>query len=199
MTAEELQAQISALENQLKLLGKELEEPQNYQKPKNIQGIKNYEHLLNEAEGSFLKKEYLEAFLIQSCIIEGVLKEYASKKLLSIIHQSSALENKFKNFELARLIDELFISGKIKNSLYEDLSAYRKKRNEVIHDLLEYEDKEKLDEELKEAYEKGKRMKGFIVDDINKEMKEGLTAVELETQISALLSQLSQLQSQLVK
>ena len=42
-------------------------------------------------------------------------------------------------------------------------------------------------------------MKGFIVDDMSKETKSGLTAAELDAQISVLLAQLSQLQSQLIK
>ncbi|MEK7104354.1 MAG: hypothetical protein AAB842_03070 [Patescibacteria group bacterium] len=198
MTVEELMAQIEALETQLKSLMQEVEESKIYQKtPENITETKNYEHFLKEAEGSFLKEKYLEAFLIQSCIVEGVLKEYAAKKLLSIISQNPALENKFKNFELARLTDELLIAGKIEKDLYEKLSKYRKKRNDVIHGLLKHESREKLDEELKEAYVLGKNMKGFIVDNMNEEIGGGLSVVELEAQVNALLVQLRELQSQL--
>lgn len=200
MTAEELLVQIKSLKNQLKSLSRELGGTKSYQKkPRNITETKNYNHFLDEAEGAFLKKEYLEAFLIQSCIIEGMLKKYVSIKLSSIVSQSVTFKNKFKNFEFARIIDELFISGKIKKDLYESLNAYRKKRNEVIHDLLEYENKKELDEELKKAYESGRHMKGSIVDDMSEEIKEGLTAAELEAQIAVLLSQLNQLQQQFVE
>jgi len=192
-TVEELQTQIKSLENQLRLLMKDLRIPLMVPQEE----VKNYDYLLKEAETSFYEKKYLEAFLIQSCIVEGVLKKYASEKLLSVTSQSVVLKNKFENFEFARLIDELFISGKIKKDLYENLDAYRKKRNNIVHDLLEYEDKEKLDEELKKAYELGKNMKGFIVDDMRKEIKKGLTVTELKAQIAALLAQLSHLQSQL--
>jgi len=199
MTAEELKSQIKSLEDQLKSLSLELRESQSYQKiPQNITETKNYKHFLDEAEGAFLKKEYLEAFLIQSCIIEGVLKKYASTKLSSIVSQSVTLKNKFKSFEFARIIDELLISRKIKKDLYENLDTYRRKRNEVIHDLLEYKDKKELDEELKKAYELGRHMKGSIVDDISEEIKEGLTASELDAQIEVLLVQLNNLQQQLI-
>ena len=193
MTIEELESQIQSLKKYLELQKQELEKISQ-------EGIenKNYEHLVNQAEGAFLKREYLEAFLIQSCIIEGIIKDYAFKKISPLISQSTALEKKFKNFELARLIDELFISGKIEKTLYEKLNVYRKKRNDVIHGLLKYKDKNKLDKELKEVYESGKYMKGFIVDDMSKETKGGLTAAELDAQIEALLSQLNKLQQQLI-
>ena len=101
---------------------------------------KNYQHLVDQAEGAFLKKDFLEAFLIQSCVIEGVLKNYASMKLSSLATQSSVFKKKLDNFEFSRLIDDLFAVGKISDELYENLDKYRKKRNEVIHKLLEYED-----------------------------------------------------------
>jgi len=193
--SEELQTQIKALESQLKLLMKDLGISSLV-----LQGeVKIYDYLLTEAENSFCEKKYLEAFLIQSCVVEGVLKKYASEKLISIISQSKVLKNKFENFEFSRLIDELFITGKIEKVLYEDLDAYRRKRNGIVYNLLGYKGKEKLGEELKKAYELGKHMKGFIVDDMSKEIKKGLTATELGAQIAALLAQLNQLQSQLIK
>jgi len=197
-TSEELQTQINILEKQLESLSNDLNEgSKNGQEMFNIGQFNNYDHLADEAEGAFLKKEYLEAFLIQSCIFEGVLKEYAEKKLLTIISQSVVLGKKFKNFELARITDELFIAGKINKQLYEDLNCYRKKRNNVIHDLLKYENKEKLNEELKITYESGKHMKVFIVNDLSEEIKRGVTAEELQAQINSLMLQLEDLKSQL--
>ncbi|HUV80998.1 MAG TPA: hypothetical protein VMW21_00535 [Patescibacteria group bacterium] len=189
MTTEELKAQIKSLKDNLELQKQELKKIS-----REVIENKNYEDLVDRAEGAFLKKDYLEAFLIQSCIIEGIIKDYAFKKILPLILQNAILEKKFKSFELARLIDELFISGKIEKTLYEKLNIYRKKRNDVIHGLLEYKDKNKLDEELKGVYESGKHMKGFIVDDMSKETKDGLTAVELGAQIETILSQLNDLQ-----
>lgn len=191
MTIEELETQIELLKNHLKLLRQQAE---NYKKiPQNVFENKNYEHLVDQAEGAFLKKEYLEAFLMQSCIIEGVLKSYASKKLLPIVSQSAILKKKFEEFGFARLVDELFIFGKIKKDLYENLNAYRKKRNKIIHYLLEHENKNELDMELKKVYESGKNIKGFIVDDMSRKTKNGLTISELDAQINALLAQLNQL------
>lgn len=157
---------------------------------------KNYRNLVNQAEGAFLKKEFLEAFLIQSCVIEGVLKNYASVKLSHLSSQSSIFRNKLENFEFARLVDNLFAAGKISQDLYENLDKYRKKRNDVIHKLLEYEDQGRLDQELQEVYRLDKDMKGFIVEDMTKEMK-GQSVAELEAEITNLMSQLKILHSQL--
>src|SRR3989338_9286352 len=108
---------------------------------------KNYRYFVDQAEKAFYEQKYLEAFLIQSCIIEGVLKEYASIKLLQIVKRSSLLKQKYKNFEFARLIDELLITGKISKDLYENLSQYKKKRNSIVHHILKQDDKKLLDKE----------------------------------------------------
>ena len=159
---------------------------------------KNYQHLLDEAEGAYLKQEYLEAFLIQSCIIEGVVKNYAAEKLDYIIVGNNLLKDKFDNWDVSRLVDSLLIAGKIDSFLYKKLNDYRKKRNNVIHDLLSHEDKNLLDGELKSAYELGKEMKGFIVDDMSKGIGDA-TVSELNGQINDLLSTIVYLQKELIE
>lgn len=159
---------------------------------------KNYDHLADEAEGAYLKKDYLEAFLIQSCIIEGVIKNYATAKLTPHLNASPTLKHKMDSIDLARIIDFLLIANKIDNRLYENLNKYRKKRNEVIHNLLEYEDKAVLDAELKSAYELGRDMKGLIVEDMRTVIFDGGTMAELQAQITALLGQIVELQGEMV-
>lgn len=201
MIAKELQELINSLLAQIATLQAQLANVKDYDiLPLGIIKNKNYKDLVRLAERAFSEEKYLEAFLIQSCVIEGVLKEYAIKKLSSIISQSSVLQKKFKNFEsvkLAKLTDDLFISGKIKKDLYENLNSYRQKRNHVIHHLLEDDDKEKLTKELKRVYNLGKHMKGFIVDDMSNEIQGKLTVTQLEAQVDMLLFQIRQLQSQL--
>ena len=148
---------------------------------------KNYRYFVDQAETAFSANKFLEAFLIQSCIIESVLKEYAFTRLASDLDRSASLKNKFKNFEFARLIDELFLTSNINKELYENLSKYRKKRNGIVHNILKHDDKIILNKELRETYELGKHMKGFIVDEMIKSQK-GKTFAELAAKQEAFIS-----------
>lgn len=134
--------------------------------------IKNYDVLVSKAEHAYSRGEYLQAFLLQSCIIEAVVKDYSNLKLGALVGRSNVLKKKFESFELARLMDDLFLAGKIGQDLYERLSTYRKKRNTVTHQILKYgEGSQTLEQELKAAYEVGRSMKGFIVEDMLKSEK----------------------------
>jgi len=158
----------------------------------------NYIRLVEEAESAFNNNEYLKAFLIQSCVIESVLKEYALLKLLPIISQSSVFEKSFNGYRSVILADTLFASEKIDSHLYENLNTYRKRRNEVMHKILKFNNIDELNKNIKEAYILGKGMKGFIVDDMNKEITiKEVTSIELQSQINALLFQIQQLEAEL--
>ncbi len=161
----------------------------------NVVRDRNYKKLVARAEKAFNNEEYLEAFLIQSCVFEGILKDYATKKFSSVIIKSKLLKKKFENFGFSIIIDILLLSGKIEKDLYESLNIYRGKRNNTIHSLLSHGDTEKLNSELKKAYESGKHMKGFLVDDIGKEIKKDPVAIDMESQFDTILSQLEQLES----
>ena len=149
---------------------------------------KNYRYFVDQAEEAFFKKNFLEAFLIQSCVIEGVLKDYASTKLAPALERSTALKKKSKNFEFARLIDELLLTGNINRDLYENLSKYKKKRNDIVHNILKHDDKKILNKELKEAYKLGRHMKGFVVDEMVK-LRKGRTLAELSAKQEAVLQE----------
>ena len=86
---------------------------------------------------------------------------------------------------MSRLVDELLIARKVSNTLYAELNSYRKKRNNVIHNLLVYNQK-KLAFELKKVYESGKKMKVLIIDDLRKEFIPGLALAEIEGQLDEL-------------
>ncbi len=150
---------------------------------------RNYNVLVEKAEQAFNQKEYLQAFLLQACVFEAVIKSYASLKMEAVVNRSEHLRGKFKNFELARITDELFIAGKISKELYEQLSLYRKRRNDVMHQILKYGDKSKnLERGLKMVYESGRTMKGSIVDDIMSSRK-GKTRTEVVAELEAFLAQ----------
>lgn len=147
---------------------------------------KNYRRLVDQSEQAFQEARYLEAFLIQSCIVEGVVKAYALSKL----PMNDAIQKKFVNFELARILDDLLMTGKIEEQIYKNLSDYRSKRNDVIHNLVLYSEEE-LKPELIKAYELGREMKGFIVDDIQKLLDPNLRAGEIREKIEQLKVELA--------
>jgi|GEM_PF-5398956 len=143
---------------------------------------KNYRALVDKAEQAFNEGNYLEAFLLQSCVFEGVVKNYAFSILEPIFSVNANLKKKSKNFEMARLTDELFLAGKIKKNLYENLNSYRLKRNKVIHKILKYKSDKQFEKELKEAYRSGVAMKVFIVEEMVK-MRKGKTIAELSAKM----------------
>ncbi|MCX6702957.1 MAG: hypothetical protein NTW60_03775 [Candidatus Wolfebacteria bacterium] len=152
-----------------------------------IERDKNYRVLVNKAESAYKEGEYLQAFLIQSCLVEAVVKEYAEEKLKPHFYSSIELSKKYKRFELARLIDDLYIAGKIPKQLYESLSQYRKKRNQVVHSILRYGiDTKALKKELRSVYKSGSGMKGFIIEDMMMSRK-GKTLAELASEQEAYL------------
>src|SRR3989338_2423402 len=143
---------------------------------------KNYRKLVEKAELAFLEKRYLEAFLIQSCLIEGVIKSFAYLFLKPIFESHPDLKQKSNSFELARLIDELFMAGKNNNKIYEKLNKYIKKRKQVIHQILKFKDEKIFEKELKEAYKLGRDMKGFIVEEMV-EGRKGKTTSEISAKL----------------
>ena len=142
----------------------------------------NYRTLVNRAETAHGNGRYLEAFLIQSCIFEGVVKDYGSLALEHVFNRSTELKKKSEGFEFARMVDELFISGKITESLYDSLHKYRKQRNKVIHNILGFDDNKLFERELKKAYELGRDMKVFIVEEMVRKEK-GKTVAELTAKL----------------
>lgn len=124
---------------------------------------RNYRSIILRAEAAFASKKYLEAFLVQSCLIESIVKTYAFISLKPILDAHPTLKRKSDGFESARLADELFIAGKIDGDLYEKLNLYRKKRNAVIHNILRFDDVKTFERELRDVYKVGKDMQTFLV------------------------------------
>lgn len=152
---------------------------------------KHYRALVKKAEDAFHNKRYLESFLIQACLIESVVRVYAEVKLKGFYGGSPIFHNKLRNIiGFAQLIDMLFLVQKIPSKLYEDLSLYKKKRNEVVHNILKYGAKNrKLTQSIKSAYRTGSDMKGLIVDDIVHSNKSGETLAALAAEQEVFLKE----------
>lgn len=150
---------------------------------------KRYHELVAKAETAFFERRFLEAFLIQACLFESVIKDFAALSLKSVFEGHPNLRSKSKNFEVARLVDELFVAGVISKDLYQNLDEYRRKRNKVIHQILKFETQVGIEKELKKAYEAGREMKGFIVDEMV-ERKKGMTHTQLVAKTERMMAEL---------
>ncbi len=114
--------------------------------------------LINNIEGSRLKKQFLEAFLLQGAYIEGLLKKLVENDLASSISIPLMIENFKRHGEdidyltdtkqvgyikekilgqtLYEHIEYLYKMSIIDKKLQNNLHAYRVRRNEVVHDLV---------------------------------------------------------------
>ena len=115
--------------------------------------------LNNKAQENFLysgeEKRYLEAFLIQSCLLEGVLKEFAISSIQKSLEQSDDIvKKKEKNYNFDIAIDDLYILGAINDNEFKNLHKYRQDRNRYMHRLIK-EDFNNLNRTLKAVYKRG--------------------------------------------
>jgi len=123
--------------------------------------------LKNHIKGSFLKEQYLEAFLVQSAYIESLLKlylDFSYWKAAGGIKMSensilSVMYKKIQRYGLNELTVFLHSAKLISEDQKKILNSYRKKRNSILHDLIkEMIAKETLENELKEVCEIGNKI-----------------------------------------
>ena len=139
---------------------------------------KTYDQLVRKAEDFSRDGQFLEAFLIQSCIIEGVIKHCVQLHFSSILDKDSELSISVDRWQISKLLELLLVTGIINRDLYNKLDKYIKQRNKVRHQILTY-DVPKRDAALKLAYQSGKEMKTFIVDElIRGKLEKDLKAVQ---------------------
>ncbi len=125
--------------------------------------------LINHIKGSYLKKQYLEAFLVQSAYIEGLLKIFTDYSYWNEVSEKIALgsplinelRKRIKKYGLNELIDFLFKSKLIDDDQKNLLHEYRAKRNDVLHDLVRQISGSEFERELEVACELGDK----IIDD----------------------------------
>lgn len=117
-----------------------------------------HEQLKNHIKGSFLKEQYLEAFLVQSAYIESLLKIYADFNCWKSCGGEKMVEkpifvtmyNQVQKYNLSELIDFLYRTKLISGEQKHLLNQYREKRNKVLHDLIKEIGKEAFEKELQD-------------------------------------------------
>jgi len=121
--------------------------------------------LKERIKGCQLKREYLEAFLLQGAYIEGIIKQLVELWIYMQMRKENKSHN-YKKFEdailkrakrygLYDMVEILFDMGNITDAERKKLHTYRDKRNEVIHSLLTKIKSQNLDDELIESLKLG--------------------------------------------
>jgi hypothetical protein len=143
-----------------------------------------FEELRNHIKGSHLMGHDLEAFLIQSAYLEGLLKRIADYHLFSQTEGKTykdkllvAIKDDVEKYSLFDLIDLLERGGIITKEEAKALDNYRKKRNSVLHDLLRKSSSSTFDQEMKDVYVIGEKVmdsKEFKdMEEMSEEMEKG--------------------------
>jgi len=117
-------------------------------------------------EGSFTRRDYLEAFILQSTYVESLIKETISylfsaledkvdeQKYPLLKYFAKALNVQFEDIALYRSIELLKNARLISEDQSKDLHTYRIIRNKTFHSLLRVKNESTFENELKNAYKK---------------------------------------------
>ncbi len=127
-----------------------------------------HRELTDHIEGSFLKQQYLEAFLVQGAYIESLLKMFADLNFRSATRMHTikghdvigAARKQLAEMGLYKLIIFIKEAGLISEEQSLQLDKYRIRRNQTIHDLIKELKKEEFDAELKNVCEQGSEIIG---------------------------------------
>ncbi len=124
--------------------------------------------LVDHIQGSYLKEQYLEAFLVQSAYIEGLIRVFADYQYWQKVTEKKKkkdpviveLRRRIEKYNLSELIYFLFRSNLIDVDQKNILNGYKEKRNIVMHDLVKQIAASEFTKELKTACELGNKIIG---------------------------------------
>lgn len=121
-----------------------------------------HKELTDSINGSILKKDYLEAFLMQSAYLEAVLKYIADYNFFISLEAKiednpsgsifyGEIRENFNKKSLYELTSFLYKVKIFDKELYEKINKYREKRNKILHDLVTQLLKDKFEQELEQT------------------------------------------------
>lgn len=79
---------------------------------------------------------HIEAFLLQTALLEGVLVSYGLKLLDDKIDLSALKGKRSKWYGYDNAINDLYLLGAVNTEEFKKLEQFKAKRNEYIHNLL---------------------------------------------------------------
>lgn len=133
-------------------------------KSKNTASVAEIKALYNRAEGHNLyydkeneETRHIEAFLLQTALMEGVLVNYGLKLLESRTDLCALKGKRGKWYGYDNAINDLYLLGAINTEEFKKLEQFKAKRNEYIHNLLSKELKN-IETEVYKVYENYKNL-----------------------------------------
>ena len=94
---------------------------------------------------------HIEAFLLQTALLEGVLVSYGLKLLDGKANLSALRGKRSKWYGYDNAINDLYLLGAINTEEFKKLEQFKAKRNEYIHNLLS-EDTEVVESKVLRIY-----------------------------------------------
>ena len=119
--------------------------------------IENAKVMINKAQADFMfspeedqEPRFIQAFLLQASIVEGLIKEYADD--LNKKNKISGVKQARNFFQACR---ESRVGGGLGKNDFEKLSKYTDFRNSLVHRILEKDNVPAFESEVNEKYKDG--------------------------------------------
>ncbi len=133
-------------------------------KLKSTTSVEEIKALYNRAEGHNLyydkeneETRHIEAFLLQTALMEGVLVNYGLRLLESRADLCALKGKRGKWYGFDNAINDLYLLGAVSTEEFKKLEQFKAKRNEYIHNLLS-RDIKTIETEVYKFYENYKNL-----------------------------------------
>ena len=113
-------------------------------------------------------KKYLEAFLLQTALMEGLVVELALRVIKNKKYLTKIISKKEQRYGFANAVNDLYLLKIIDYQKFEELDKYIKNRNKYVHGWLKYDSFSETEEKLKVIYENARSLLWFIITKLEK-------------------------------
>ena len=131
--------------------------------------------ITKRADLLFRHDNCLEAFLLQSCFVEGVIK------ILAHLYFKDTRPEDADRKPVSQILDSLSSMNGVDKELTQSLKEYIRLRNKVVHNILTYEQRES-ESMIKNMYTSGRSALFKLEGLIKKKFKKTIRQLEIDSQ-----------------
>ncbi|MEK7124793.1 MAG: hypothetical protein AAB864_00090 [Patescibacteria group bacterium] len=140
--------------------------------------IEDIHRLYLQARGHYLYKKHpeekpiqkIEAFLLQTVVLEGILTNYGLLLLKDRPDLKALLGKRNSRYGYDNAINDLYFLGVISTTEFQQLDTLKNKRNEFIHNLLS-NDLKTTSKNAGLYYQKSDKLVSQLLEGLNKKLK----------------------------